>query len=59
MLSSGTHESIDQPPTCSMFKRAGISNSRQNPEPVTFSEAITGAAIAISYRHWLQTLVCL
>ena len=28
MLSSGIHESLDQPPTCSMFKRAGNGDSR-------------------------------
>ena len=48
MLSSGIHESLDQPPTCSMFKRAGNGESRRKPESVTFSEAITSAAVAIS-----------
>jgi len=48
MLSSGIHESLDQPPTCSMFKRAGNGDCRQKPESVTFSEAITSAAVAIS-----------
>ena len=47
MLSSGIHESLDQPPTCSMFKCAGNSDSSRR-RPDSFSEALTSSAVAIS-----------
>jgi len=53
-FSSGIHESLDQPPTYSMFKKAGNGDSRRKPEFVTFS---TSAAVAISSALAPQTSV--
>ena len=46
ILSRGIHESLDQPHTCSMFKRAGNSDSSRR-KPDSYSEALTSVAVAI------------
>jgi len=49
LIVNEAHESLDEPPTCSMFKRACRNdNNRQREKTLSMSEAITHAAQAFS-----------
>ena len=58
MKVSGIHTSLDEPPTNSMFKRAGKNASESSKTKESkLSEAITHAAVALSSALTLKTSV--